>query len=244
MATLKSQAQNESEVPAHIAIIMDGNGRWAKRRFLNKAAGHRAGAMTLKKLSYEVEKIGVKYLTVYAFSTENWSRSKEEIDTLMNLLREFIQQYIDESKRNTMRISMIGDISRLPVDLQRKIEELDRITKEKKGLRIMIAMNYGGRDEIVRAMRKMASAVSNGNLSPDAINESLFNSYLDTSDIPDPDLLIRTSGEMRLSNFLLWQTAYTEFCFMDKFWPDFTIKDMQAAITQFQNRDRRFGGRK
>ncbi|MDR1540719.1 MAG: isoprenyl transferase [Clostridiales bacterium] len=236
--------QIDDEVPRHIAIIMDGNGRWAKSRFLNKAAGHRAGAQALRKLATEAEKIGVKYLTVYAFSTENWKRPQDEIETLMNLLRDYIQQYIDDTKKNDMRISVIGETARLADDLQAKIKELEEMTAAKKGLRIIIALNYGGRDEIARAARKAAAMVMSGSLSISAITESYFESFMDTAGIPDPDLLIRTSGEMRVSNFLLWQCAYSEMYFTDKLWPDFTISDLKEAIAQYKGRDRRFGARK
>jgi len=230
-------------VPEHIAIIMDGNGRWAKRRLLNKSAGHRAGAQALRRLAEEAEKIGVKILTVYAFSTENWSRPKAEVDDLMSLIHHYIQQYIDDSEKNDMRISVIGDLTRLSVDLQRKIAGLLEMTKDKKGLRVVLALNYGGRDDITRAARKLAYDVKGGRKTPEEVSERLFASYLDTADLPDPDLLIRTSGEMRLSNFLLWQTAYTEMYFCDKLWPDFNIKDLEKAIAQYGQRDRRYGGR-
>jgi len=230
-------------IPEHIAIIMDGNGRWAKRRFLNKAAGHRAGAQALRRLATEAEKLGVKYLTVYAFSTENWTRPKEEVNTLMNLIHDYIQQYIDDSKKNDMRISIIGDLTKLSDDLQRKIADLQQMTQDKSGLRVIIALNYGGRDDIVRAAHALAADAKSGRIKLDEINESLFASYLDTVNLPDPDLLIRTSGEMRISNFLIWQTAYTEMYFCDKLWPDFTIKDLELAIGQYNRRDRRYGGR-
>ncbi len=230
-------------IPQHVAIIMDGNGRWAKKRFLTRAAGHRAGAKALRSLATEAEKIGVKYLTVYAFSTENWNRPKDEVDALMKLLREYIQEYIDDSNKNNMRISVIGDVSRLDDDLQGKIRMLEDITKHKNGLHVIIAMNYGGRDEITRVARIIADEVKNGGLNPQNIDENLISAYLDTKDIPDPDLLIRTSGEMRLSNFLLWQSAYSELVFNDKLWPDFTINDLNAAIDIYNDRERRFGGR-
>ncbi|MDR1560102.1 MAG: isoprenyl transferase [Clostridiales bacterium] len=232
-----------TDVPEHIAIIMDGNGRWAKSRFLNKAAGHRAGAQALRRLAVEAEKIGVKILTVYAFSTENWRRPKDEVDTLMDLIHDYIQQYIDDSKKNDMRIRMIGDLSRLSAELRRKIDDLLEMTKDKKGMSVVIALNYGGRDDIVRAARKLAADVKGGRKTLNEVDEKLFASYLDTADMPDPDLLIRTSGEMRISNFLLWQTAYTEIYYCDKLWPDFTIKDLEKAIGQYQQRNRRYGGR-
>ncbi|MDR1638656.1 MAG: isoprenyl transferase [Clostridiales bacterium] len=231
-------------VPKHVAIIMDGNGRWAKARLLGKAAGHRAGAQALRKLATEAEKIGVKFLTVYAFSTENWKRPQDEIDSLMNLLRDYIQQYIDDSKKNEMRISTIGDLSKLEPDLREKIRDLESMTLAKKGMRVIIALNYGGRDDIVRAARKAALAVASGKLGSNGLTEESFGQFLDTSDVPDPDLLIRTSGEMRMSNFLLWQTAYSEMYFTKKLWPDFNISDLNDAIEQYRSRDRRFGARK
>jgi len=230
-------------VPEHIAIIMDGNGRWAKSRFLNTSAGHRAGAQALRRLATESEKIGVKILTVFAFSTENWSRPKDEVDTLMDMIHEYIQQYIDDSKKNNMRICLIGDLSALSAELQRKIDDLQEMTKDKKGLRVILALNYGGRDDITRAARKLAADVKGGRKTLNEINENLFASYLDTADLPEPDLLIRTSGETRISNFLLWQIAYTEIYFCDKLWPDFTIKDLEKAIEHYKRRDRRYGGR-
>jgi undecaprenyl diphosphate synthase len=232
------------DVPEHVAIIMDGNGRWAKSRFLGKSAGHRAGAQALRRLATEAEKIGIKYLTVYAFSTENWKRPQDEVDTLMDLIRDYIQQYIDDSKKNSMRISVIGDTTRFATDLQEKIRSLEQMTISKKGMMVIIALNYGGRDDIVRAARKAAAAVLNGQMGIGGINEKTFGQLLDTSHVPDPDLLIRTSGEMRISNFLLWQLAYAEMYFTDKLWPDFGIADLKEAIGQYRRRDRRFGARK
>jgi undecaprenyl diphosphate synthase len=221
---------------------MDGNTRWAKKRFLNKSAGHRAGAQALRSLATEAEKLGVKILTVYAFSTENWSRPQDEVDTLMGLIHHYIQQYIDDTKKNNMRICVIGDLTRLPKDLQTKIINLEEMTREKKGMRVNIALNYGGRDEIVRAVKKVAAGVQSGKVTPGEINDRVFAGYLDTADLPDPDLLIRTSGEWRLSNFMLWQIAYTELYFCDRLWPDFDITDLKKAIEHYNTRDRRYGG--
>ncbi|MDR1000978.1 MAG: isoprenyl transferase [Clostridiales bacterium] len=229
-------------IPEHVAIIMDGNTRWAKKRFLNKSAGHRAGAQALRSLATEAEKLGVKILTVYAFSTENWSRPQDEVDTLMGLIHHYIQQYIDDTKKNNMRICVIGDLTRLPKDLQTKIINLEEMTREKKGMRVNIALNYGGRDEIVRAVKKVAAGVQSGKVTPGEINDRVFAGYLDTADLPDPDLLIRTSGEWRLSNFMLWQIAYTELYFCDRLWPDFDITDLKKAIEHYNTRDRRYGG--
>ncbi|MDR1664035.1 MAG: isoprenyl transferase [Clostridiales bacterium] len=230
-------------VPAHVAIIMDGNGRWAKKRHLAHTAGHRAGAQALKKLAPAVEKLGVKYLTVYAFSTENWKRPQEEVSALMKLIHEYIQQYIDDTKKNDMRIFIIGDKSRLEPELRRKIAELEATTETKPGLQVNIALNYGGRDEITRAARNLAKKTARGEIVPEDITETFFANQLDTGSMPYPDLLIKTGGEMRLSNFLLWKLAYTEIYVLDKFWPDFTINDMRKAIDWFNGRERRFGGR-
>lgn len=232
-----------SNIPKHIGIIMDGNGRWAKKRFLGKANGHRAGAKTLKKLNADAEDIGIKYLTVYAFSTENWKRSESEVESLMKLLREYVQQYIDDSENNNMKISSIGDITRLDKVLQEKILYLSEITKDKTGLNIIIALNYGGRDEIIRATKKMFEELIRTNTNVNNINEDIFEKYLDTYKTPDPELIIRTSGEIRLSNFLLWQSAYSEFYFSDKLWPDFKKSDLLDAILSYQQRKRNFGGR-
>lgn len=231
------------KLPEHIAIIMDGNGRWAKKRLLPKKLGHRSGAQALNKLTKEADNLGIKHMTVYAFSTENWKRSKSEVDALMNLLREYIADYIKDNETSNLKIDSIGDISILDNDLQEKIRLLEKISKNKPGMNLHIALNYGGRDEIVRAVKKIVSETLNGSVNLDNITEKVFSNYLDTKNIPDPDLLIRTSGEMRLSNFLLWQTAYSEFYFTNKLWPDFTINDLEDAIRKYNERDRRFGGR-
>ena len=219
----------------HLAIIMDGNGRWASKRFLPKNAGHKAGANTLRKLSNEIESIGIKYLTVYAFSTENWSRPETEVKGLMKLMHEYFEEYIRDSKNNNMRMSFIGDLTRLEPELQEKAKTLTDITSQKPGLHVNLAINYGGRDEIVRAVRK---------LDPNNITEESLAAALDTRGMPDPELLIRTGGEMRLSNFLLWQLAYAEVYVTDILWPDFGIKELHKALEWFETRERRFGGRK
>ncbi len=233
----------ENSLPEHIAIIMDGNGRWAKKRFMPRSFGHRAGAQSLNKLLKEADKIGIKHITVYAFSTENWSRSEDEVSALMNLLREYIDDYIKDNKNSNIKIDAIGDLSRLDKELQSKIKKLEEISSHKKGLNLHIGLNYGGRDEIIRAVKKLCLNVKNDIISENNIDEKLFSSYLDTKNIPDPELVIRTSGEQRLSNFLPWQSVYSEFYFTDKLWPDFDIKELIKAIEQFKNRDRRFGGR-
>ena len=230
-------------IPEHIGIIMDGNGRWAKKRLLSKAMGHRAGAETLKKLSYYIEEIGVKYLTVYAFSTENWSRSDKEVTDLMNTLRRYLQDYIDDSEKNNMKVSAIGDVTRLDDDLQNKIKILTDMTKDKTGLSNIIALNYGGRDDIIRAVKNIITDVENNKVSKNEISEEIFSKYLDTYNMPDPDLIIRTSGELRLSNFFSWQSAYSELYFSEKLWPDFKNSDIDLAIEDFNKRKRNFGGR-
>ncbi len=233
----------ENFLPKHIAIIMDGNGRWAKKRFMPRSFGHRAGAQALNRLLKEADKLGIEHITVYAFSTENWKRSDDEVKTLMNLLREYIGDYIKDNENSNIKIDAIGDLSRLDEDLQSKIKNLEEISSCKKGLNLHIGLNYGGRDEIVRAVKKLYDDVRSGKVLENSIDEETFSKYLDTKDIPDPELIIRTSGELRLSNFLPWQAAYSEFYFTDKLWPDFDIKELMKAIEQFKSRDRRFGGR-
>lgn len=233
----------ERALPKHIAIIMDGNGRWAKKRFLPKKMGHKAGADALKKLLKKVEKTEIEHITVYAFSTENWKREKQEVDDLMKLLKDYIGQYIRETEENNLIIDTIGDISVLSEDLQKDLSHLKEISSKNTGLHLHIALNYGGRDEIVRAIKNIANDVKNNNISIDNITENLVSSYLDTKEYNDPELIIRTSGELRTSNFLVWQSAYSEFYFSDKLWPDFTFEDLQQAINAYQKRERRFGGR-
>lgn len=233
----------ERALPKHIAIIMDGNGRWAKKRFLSKKMGHKAGADALRKIVQCLQDTEIKHLTVYAFSTENWKRSKEEIDDLMKLLKEYIKQYIKENDKGNVKIDTIGDLSVLDEDLRNSILKLERISSEKTGLNLHIAINYGGRDEIIRGIKNMCLDIKKGNISINDIKEDLFSSYLDTKDYPDPELIIRTSGELRLSNFLSWQSAYSEFYFSNKLWPDFEYNDLLYAINTYQKRERRFGGR-
>ncbi len=231
-------------IPQHIAIIMDGNGRWAKKRGLIRKMGHKAGADTLEKISRYAQSIGVKHLTVYAFSTENWKRSDEEVAGIMDLLRKYLDEHIKKCKNDNFKVNMIGDPSRLDEDIQEKIKTLESLTENNTGLFLHIALNYGGRDEILRAVKKIARKIETGKLKSNEIDENTISLSLDTSGIPDPELLIRTSGELRISNFLLWQLAYTEFIFSDKLWPDFDENDLKEAIYNYQNRDRRFGGRK
>lgn len=234
---------NKEKMPKHVAVIMDGNGRWAAKRNLVKKAGHKAGADTLEKISRHADKLGIKHFTVYAFSTENWKRSEEEVSGLMDLLRKYLDDHIKRAKRDNIRVDVIGDVTRLDKDIQEKIETLKEISKDKTGLFLHIALNYGGRDEILRAVRKMAEDIKEGKKEISDIDEKFFSSYLDTKDIPDPELLIRTSGEERISNFLLWQIAYSEMNFSEKLWPDYTEKDFDEAIYNYQHRERRFGGR-
>lgn len=229
-------------VPRHIAIILDGNGRWAKAKGMPRNYGHAQGSKNVEKICEEAWRMGIKYLTVYAFSTENWSRPQDEVDALMKLLRNYMKTCLKTAKKNDMKIRVIGDIRRLDEDIRTRIAELEETTKENGGLNFQIAINYGSRDEIMRAVRKLAADCAEGKIISSEIDEKLFEKYLDTHDIPDPDLLIRTSGEQRLSNYLLWQLAYTEFYFTEVPWPDFSKEDLIKAIEQYQARDRRYGG--
>ena len=236
-------AVDENNIPLHIAIIMDGNGRWAKKRGLPKKMGHKAGAETLENITEVARELGVKYITVYAFSTENWKRSDEEISGIMDLLRQYLKEHIKTANKRDVRVKIIGKISRLDKDIQEQIALLEDLTKNKNGITLNIALNYGGRDELVRSIKKIADDTKNNKILIENITEDLIPTYLDTNGIPDPELMIRTSGEKRISNFLLWQLAYTEFDFSDKLWPDYSKEDLVTAIWQFQNKDRRFGGR-
>lgn len=233
---------NNIQVPEHVAIILDGNGRWAKKRFLPRKAGHVAGSKTVEQICEDAWNLGIKYLTVYAFSTENWKRPKDEVDALMKLLRQYLKDCIKRSMKNNMCVRVLGDITPLDKDLKKSITELEEVSKDNTGLHFQVALNYGSRDEMIRAMRRLAGDVENGKLTAEDITEEEFSSYLDTKGIPDPDLLIRTSGEERLSNFLLWQLAYTEFYFTDVLWPDFNKKELEKAIEYYNQRDRRYGG--
>lgn len=229
------------KIPNHVAIILDGNGRWAKKRLMPRNYGHVKGAQTVEQICEDAWNMGVKYLTVYAFSTENWKRPQSEVDALMKLLKNYLKDCIERSNSNNMRVRVIGDKTGLNDQLRDKICELEEMTKENTGLNFIIAINYGSRDEMIRAMKIMAWDVKDGKVEPENIDEKLFETYLDTKGIPDPDLLIRTSGEQRLSNYLLWQFAYTEFYFTDVLWPDFTKEDLAMAILAYNKRDRRFG---
>ena len=229
-------------IPQHVAIILDGNGRWAKSKGMPRNYGHIEGAKTVEKICEEAWKMGIKYLTVYAFSTENWKRPKEEVDALMKLLRNYMKSCLKTAAKNDMVVRVIGDKSGLDDDIREKIDELEKASANNQGLNFQIAINYGSRDEIVRSVRKVMEDVKAGKIEPDQMDEAMFDSYLDTAGIPSPDLLIRTSGEQRLSNFLMWQLAYTEFYFTDVPWPAFTKADLEKAIEKYNSRDRRFGG--
>lgn len=229
-------------VPQHIAIIMDGNGRWAASRGLLRTAGHTQGAKNVERICLAAKKLGVKYLTLYAFSTENWSRPQPEVKALMKLLEGYLDRCKKTVEENKMRLRVIGDITRLEPELQEKIKDAQQISAVYHDLNLTIAINYGSRDEMVRAMRTMCEDVKADKLSSSEITPESFSGYLDTKDIPDPDLLIRTSGELRLSNYLLWQLAYSEMYFTDIAWPDFDEKELEKAINAFSSRNRRYGG--
>ena len=229
-------------MPRHVASILDGNGRWAKAKGMPRNYGHAQGSKNVERICEEAWRMGIKYLTVYAFSTENWNRPKDEVDALMKLLRNYMKTCLKTAAKNDMKIRVIGDITRLDEDIRSRIEELEKSTKDNGGLNFQIAINYGSRDEIIRAVRRIAADCRDGRLAAEEIDEQVIDRYLDTHDIPDPDLLIRTSGEQRLSNYLLWQLAYTEFYFTDVPWPDFTKEELLKAVEQYNARDRRYGG--
>ena len=229
-------------IPNHVAIILDGNGRWAKKKGMPRTYGHVKGCENLEKICSVAKELGVKYLTVYAFSTENWKRSKEEVDALMKLFRNYMKKCIKISRDNKMQVRVIGDPTAFDPDLQEKIKELEEYSSQYDELYFQIALNYGSRDEIKRAVQKMTEDVKAEKLNPEEISEQTISDYLDTKGLPDPDLLIRTSGEERLSNFLMWQLAYTEFYFTDVAWPDFNKAELIKAIEKYNQRDRRYGG--
>ena len=226
-------------IPQHVAIILDGNGRWAKAKGMPRNYGHVQGAKNVEKICEDAYYMGIKYLTVYAFSTENWKRSKDEVDALMTLLRNYMKTCVKTAKKNHMRVRVIGDKSGLAEDIQASIAKLEEESKDQDGLNFTIAINYGSRDEMIRAMKKM---LADGHTNPGEMSEALFEHYLDTAGMPDPDLVIRTSGEQRVSNFLLWQMAYSEFYFTPVLWPDYNKETMIEAIRAYSKRDRRFGG--
>ena len=228
-------------IPNHVAIILDGNGRWAKAKGMPRNYGHIQGAKTVEEICEVAYKMGIQYLTVYAFSTENWNRPKDEVDALMKLLRNYMKNCLKTAEKNNMCVRIIGEKSRLDDDIRERIEELEEATKNNTGLHFTIAINYGGRDELVRAAKKVAEKVAVGELKAEEITEDVINQHLDTAGLPDPDLLIRTCNEQRISNFLLWQLAYTEFYFTPVPWPDFSKEELEKAVEAYNHRDRRYG---
>ncbi|MBO5836396.1 MAG: isoprenyl transferase [Oscillospiraceae bacterium] len=234
--------QKDRKPPRHIAIIMDGNGRWAKKRGLPRNAGHAAGAEAFRRIANYARTIGVEYLTVYAFSTENWRRSEEEISGIMRLLGAYLREAIRDMAKNHVRFKFFGDLSRLSPELQKLCLDAQSQSAQYDGVQVNFCLNYGGRDELVMAAKAFAADVVNGKHAPEDLTEDLLSGYLYSADVPDPELIIRPSGELRTSNFLLWQSAYSEFVFMDVLWPDFSEKDLDKAIAEFHGRNRRFGG--
>ena len=230
------------KIPKHVAIILDGNGRWAKSKGMPRNYGHTVGAKNVETVCQAADELGIEYLTLYAFSTENWNRPDSEVAALMKLLESYLKNCIRTANKNNMRVRVIGELSRLSESFQKKIQELEEVSAANTGLNLTIAINYGSRDEMIRAVRRLARDCADGKVVPETIDETVFESYLDTHGIPDPDLLIRTSGELRLSNYLLWQLAYTEFYFTEIPWPDFTKEELEKAILQYNKRDRRYGG--
>ncbi len=244
MALFQKKKKSEAlPPPRHIAIIMDGNGRWAKKRGLPRRAGHAAGAETFRTIANYCRSIGVEYLTVYAFSTENWKRSQEEISGIMELLKRYLKEAIADMEKNHVRFVFFGDLSRLSPELQTLARDAAERSKVYQGVQVNFCLNYGGRDEIVQGAQRFASEVAAGKRKPEELTEALFYDYLYSAGVPDPELVIRPSGELRTSNFLPWQSAYSEYVFMDVLWPDFKTKDLDEAIAQFHRRNRRFGGR-
>ena len=236
----KAGERTDVRPPRHIAIILDGNGRWAKKRGLPRTAGHAVGSETFRKIATYCKNIGVEYLTVYAFSTENWNRPADEVGTIMKLLGKYLNEAIETMERDHIKMKIFGDIGKLPPELQKLVEKTDEISSRYEGFQANICLNYGGRDEIVNAARRYAQDLAEGKAAE--LTEASFSDYMYSAGIPDPDLLIRPGGEQRISNFLLWQCAYAEFYFTDVLWPDFTKEDLNRAIAAFQQRDRRFGG--
>lgn len=231
-----------NNIPKHVAIIMDGNGRWAKSRNLPRSMGHKAGVETIRRIIKEADKLGIEYMTLYAFSTENWKRPKDEVSTLMKLLVQYLKEEINDLHSNGVVVNVLGDISKLPKECIDEIKKAKEKTKNNKGIKMNVALNYGGRDELIRAIQLIVKDEKEGKVNIDSLNETLVNNYLYTANIPDPDIIIRPSGEQRLSNFLLWQCAYSEFWYSNINWPDFKEKDLRKAIYDYQGRNRRFGG--
>ncbi|MGG0938106.1 isoprenyl transferase [Brevibacillus centrosporus] len=239
--TVQEELDLSGKIPEHVAVIMDGNGRWANMRSLPRVAGHRAGMKTVKEVVKAADEIGVRYMTMYAFSTENWKRPRDEVDFLMKLPQEFLSTELDELIERDVRIRMLGSKDELPSHTLKALLEAEEKTRDNRGLQLNFALNYGGRDEIVKAFSVIAAQVKAGELDPQELDEKVISRYLYTSEIPDPDLLIRTSGEIRLSNFMLWQLAYTEMWFTDVLWPDFSREHFYQAIVEYQGRARRYG---
>ncbi len=237
-----ARKENLPPVPRHIAIIMDGNGRWAKKRGLPRTAGHAAGAEAFRKVANYCRTLGVEYLTVYAFSTENWKRSQEEVSGIMKLLGSYLKEALRDMEKNHVRFRFFGDLSRLSPDLQKLCYDAENRSADYHEVQVNFCFNYGGRDEIVKAAQCFAQQVAEGKKKPEDLTEEMFSSYLYSAEVPDPELIIRPSGEMRTSNFLLWQSAYSEYVFMDVLWPDFGPEELDAAIREYHGRNRRFGG--
>lgn len=242
MHLFKRKKQTERRVPTHIAIIMDGNGRWAKKRGLPRTAGHAVGAETFRKIANYAKSIGLTYLTVYAFSTENWKRSEQEVAAIMELLEKYLREAIRDMDKNKVKFFFFGDLTRLSPELQQEAQEAMERSKKYAGVQVNFCLNYGARDEIVRAARAFAEQCVSGAAKPEELTEDQFSELLYSAGVPDPDLIIRPSGELRTSNFLLWQSAYSEYYFTDTLWPDFSEKDMEKAIEAYNLRNRRYGG--
>ena len=244
LKTVTAGQVDVDRLPRHIAIIMDGNGRWATRRGLPRTAGHKAGAETFRRIATHCKNLGVQYLTVYAFSTENWKRSADEVGAIMGLLKKYLQEAVATMERDNIRLHFFGDMTPIDPELRALARETDEITEHlgKDAFQANVCLNYGGRDEILRAVRQFAADCAEGKTSPEQLDETVFSGYLDSAGVPDPELIIRPSGELRLSNFLLWQCAYSEFYYTDVLWPDFDEAELEKAIVAYQQRDRRFGG--
>ena len=238
----KRAAWDPGRLPRHIAVIMDGNGRWAGKRALPRSAGHAVGAETFRRIATYCKDIGIEYLTVYAFSTENWKRPPDEVETIMELLEKYLHEALGKMERDKVKMKFFGDVSILSPKLRELMSEAEELSQRFEGVQVNICVNYGGRDEVLRAAEQYASDLTEGKVPPGRLTEDAFSGYMYSSGIPDPDLVIRPSGEMRLSNFLIWQTAYSEFYFTDVLWPDFNEKELDLAIIAYQRRSRRYGG--
>lgn len=242
MSIFRRKETTERPVPTHIAIVMDGNGRWAKKRGLPRTAGHAVGAETFRKIANYSKSIGLKYLTVYAFSTENWKRSEEEVAAIMELLEKYLREAIRDMDKNRVKFCFFGDLTRLSPELQKEAQEAMERSKKYEGVQVNFCLNYGARDEIVHAAKAFAQKCAAGKAKPEDLTEEAFSDLLYSAGVPDPDLIIRPSGEVRISNFLLWQSAYSEYYFCDTLWPDFSEKDLEKAIESYNHRNRRYGG--